>query len=513
MASILRLLPACGFCLAGLGFFGLRLWLGTSLLGFADEDLHVLGAKVIASGGRLYRDFVDIHGPLIFILSQLYGAVFSWSWPNGARLCGAFLMAAGLLAIVCGPGLSGLRPRLWCGGLLGVWLAAVWLRQGLNLLDYYAPAGALAALFLGTYGLGAWRGAQIARSPAFIAGLALAALGAASYAYGFSIVFLALSAGIGSWRAGQRQTIRFFVAGMAAGGLLLLAWLLRFGDLRGYLAYHVLESLLYYSRYTALSPHTFLQSLVPDLAPVRRIQTLAVAASLVSLALHLWLDASRPRRHVPEILLGHLAVLALNARGLTIFQDGSFVIGALCVAAPAVAEAIARAAAVSRRVGTALAALAAFAVLAFAHPALVTPFGITQAALARTRGSVFGRPSDAPLFQRIRALTHSKQPILVLVYDPGLYLAADRPPMTGFYTYFAYDADYAKSPWFSRGHDLCSAIAESPPLVIVYDHTPVWGFALEHYAPCVLDLMAHDYIADLVQGPNGTTLYRLRVPR
>ena len=69
-------------------FLTWRIQEGMSISSFADESVHVLGAKMLAKGSILYRDFVDSHGPLIFLLTQGYGFVRGWNDPTQVRIVG-----------------------------------------------------------------------------------------------------------------------------------------------------------------------------------------------------------------------------------------------------------------------------------------------------------------------------------------------------------------------------------------------------------------------------------------
>nr|WP_231111169.1 hypothetical protein [Acetobacter pasteurianus] len=46
---------------------------GLGYLPFGDESGHFLGAIALHRGDRLYQDYIDAHGPLVFTLSWVAG--------------------------------------------------------------------------------------------------------------------------------------------------------------------------------------------------------------------------------------------------------------------------------------------------------------------------------------------------------------------------------------------------------------------------------------------------------
>jgi hypothetical protein len=155
---------------ASIVFFGIRTWHGLWFISFNDELMHLLGGRFLDSGGRLYRDFVDLHGPCIFMLAQIYGALFGWAHANTARLIPAGLTALAGAAVATSPALVGLIPRLWGTSLFFGLTAAVWLVQGLYLFSYYPVSGAFAVMALAWFVVPAWTGRRQPLSAAGAAG-------------------------------------------------------------------------------------------------------------------------------------------------------------------------------------------------------------------------------------------------------------------------------------------------------------------------------------------------------
>lgn len=321
---------------------------------------------------------------------------------------------------------------------------------------------------------------------------------ATAYSFGPTAVLLGVSGGWCAWRQGDRQAVKWFLIGFVAGGLATLCYLLIFGDLIGYFAFHVAESQADYATYIFFSCRRFFAALVPREEPQDLVQALAVLCTVGALCLFVALDIyqRRPwRQNAGAILLGIAEVVLLNARGDVGFKNGSFVIAAVLLATLALAHLLSllppRTACWASVGILALIALTEWRL----RPATFTPYdldGATVAKLGRWRSS---GPSDAAPFVRIRQLVRPEERILILVYQPGAYVAADRLPLSGFYTYFPWDADYARSPWFNRPRDLCVTLAHSPPPVIVYDDWHVWGFDPHAYMPCLFDVLRTSYAA------------------
>src|SRR5262249_28594787 len=145
-------------------------------------------------GATLYRSFVSQHGPLTFMLTQLYGAVFGWNHVNGARLISAALALAAGGCIVASPALPGHMERLWAFALFLGLIANVWLLQGLYLVNYHAIAGFLLVVALALFAVPAWRGVAAGQVRATVAGACCALVVATAYSFGPAIVLLSVSA-------------------------------------------------------------------------------------------------------------------------------------------------------------------------------------------------------------------------------------------------------------------------------------------------------------------------------
>ncbi len=459
---------------------------GLSFLAFFDEATHVLGGQVLDRGGRLYSDFVDTHGPVIFLLSGAWGRVFGWSGGNLVRLTVAALALLCLGAVAASPRPGG-RPATLCAVLLFAGLlACVWLRQALYQFSFYPVGGALAGIGLAGFVIPACLGRSPGPLLAVAAGLSLAMLAGVAYSFWPSIALFAAAAIWAGWSA-QRRRLAGFLAGAAAGTALWLTALARTADLHGYLAFHLAENQFVYAAYIHFAPATFLRSLVPGTDPAWRAQTLGV---LCVAGAALAVPRDRGRGPLALVLLG---VLGLNARGVNTFQDGTFLWAAITALALLGGPALAR---LSPRAGVPAGAALVLATSWFLHGARYSPFGFDDATMRATPRWPIGTRSDDAFFRAIRADAAPGEGILALTYEPQLYLLADRLPMRGFYAWFPWDADYARAPWFGRPRDLCRALATRPPPVIVFDDAPMWDIPARRFMACVYPVLRDGYVLD-----------------
>ncbi len=484
-------------CLFSLGLLALTLWDGLTFLSCYDEATHILGGKMLDSGAVLYRGFVDSHGPFIFFLAQVYGLVAGWSHPDTARIINLVFVAMSIISIATSPFLDRATTRLWAVALFAGLLAAVWLRQGLFMVSFYPVAGALAGICLSSAVLPASPAAAPSRFPAFGAGLALVLLGTVAYSFAPTIIAFGAVVAWNGYASGRWRALRWFCFGGSVGIVLFLSYMSWFADWRGYLSFHFAESQFIYSRYIHFSFQSFFRSLELSVSPGNRINSLAVfctAAGTVILSTLAVLQ--RQLRRLPS-LFGILAgVLALNARGATALPDGAFVYTSIVLAAVSVASLLEL---LPQRLSFCATLAVLFlipAVVEAVRPALYTPSGLDEAAMDRTPRWPIGAPSNGLFFQHIRQFAGPNERILALAYQPEPYLLADRLPINGFYAYFAWDADYAKAPWFGRPRDLCTTLKQAPPPVIVYSDYALWGYAPTSYIPCLLSLLKADYVED-----------------
>jgi hypothetical protein len=490
-AAVLAVVSIFLFCRRALH----ALW----ILPFVDETQHLVGAQVLRAGGVLYRDYVDSHGPLAFVLAQASYGLSDMDQPGAARTVVLIAMLITTLSVAGSPCLRGGWERLSALALFVGLCSSLWGVQALCMLTYQPMAGMLLAIGAAQFTLCAWCDGCPYRAGLFGAGAALALVPFDAYSYAPSAALLAASGALGgAGRWGRREWVP--LAAGAAGVLLLAGgWMVAHCDLAGYAAYHVIFNQLYYARYVGFGPATFFASFVPDAAPQFIAHTMALSVALLGwLALALQTrGATRGPRRAAMLVCG-LAGLALsNPRGSSGFQDGAFVILGFAFAALGWSRLIRGlewpACGCKRGGATAAFTLAIVVAELSGRAALSSPHGDTRAALVAEQPVRLVR-SDGDDMRRLRQAVAPGEPILALPFQPDIYLSAGRLPMTGFAYYFPWDADYARHPWLGRGRDICAALRRAPPPVIYDNDWKVVGrFAPRDYMPCVGDVLARSY--------------------
>ncbi len=501
-------LPAACLLAGALAAFAIRGVHGIHFLTFGDESGHFLGARAIHAGDRLYRDFIDAHGPLVFMVAHLCGVLFGWKEPLQARWAMVGLTTLAGTALAASTALQGYTARFWAAALFFGLIAAPWLVQSLNMVNYHLLGGVCATITLAWLVIPAWRGAEIARCQASACGLCLALLCASAYSLAPSAVFFAASAAIsllyGPSQARARSILFYCMAGFVGGALLVLLWLLRYGDPIGYLVFHVIDNQLNYARYTPYGWRVMAAGLIPSTAPARIVQS---AASLFSVAGCLLLLGAktpgwtaRPLLRIATLGVAIVATLMLNFRGATGFQDGSFLVASITLVSLALPIRLSEGS--TWRRSTPWLATAGIGILLCAlelscRAAVNSPWGADRQSYIKWPKSSLAVDLDRPVNSRIHQVLRPDERLLVLVYNPDFFLTAGYLPTRKFHEYLPWEADYARAPWFGRSRDLCADLIRSPPPLIVYDRWVVGGrWKPEEFMPCLDPLLKELYAAD-----------------
>ena len=516
-------LPAAVLLTLSLVWFAIRCVHGIHFMAFGDESGHLLGARAIRAGDVLYRDYIDAHGPLSFMVAQLGGWLFGWKEPLDSRwaICLATLLAGA--CVVTSPALRGAASRLWAGALFFGLLSAPWLVQALNEVNYHLLGGLLCTVVLAWLVVPAWLGAPVSRWQAAASGVSLALIAAAAYALLPTVLLLFASAAV-LLRSGPvgRRTGPVLIAtavGCLAGVAIVAVWMARYADFVGYLVYHVIVNQLYYARYIGFGWRSFVSGGVPSADPGRLVHSGAivalVTACLVLATARMSAPPRRPGWRAAGLLLALAGAALSDARGSTEFQDGTLLVCSMALLSLALPL-------LPHRVSTAPGARTAWATtfLLFAllasfemvdRQAVNSPFGMTRAQMEAAPLRFLKVDRHDPTYARVAQVLRPGERLLVIPYMPDFYLPAGFLPIRKFHAYLPWEADYARHYWFGRTRDLCEELQARPPPVIVYNKWVVWGlYAPEDYVPCLKDVLARSYVAD-VNPP--LYLRRDRVPK
>ncbi len=505
-------LPATALLTFASAWFALRCHNGLHFGGFGDESGHLVGARAIAAGDRLYRDFIDAHGPLSFMVAHAYGTVFGWREPLAARWVTIAFMIVAATAIATSTALQNAVARQWAAAIFLGGIAAPWIVESLQMLNYHALGGAMVAVALAWLIVPAWTGARLIRWQALCSGFCLAMACGAAYSLAPTALFFGASAvlSVRSRDDGDKgyPALLACAAGFLSGCLVLLLWLLWFGDVVGYFVFHVIQQQVNYSRYTNYGIGVLASALEPSLAPILVTRTVSVITGLLGFVLlALTNKANVSRDHLAKHWLAFtaclLGVLMLEFRGAAGFQQGSFLVASVALVALSLPMRLAALPSLPKFLPALAGSIVIGLLLSSAEiadrTALNSPFGYDRQTLVKQPKTSLKVDRVSPLTRRIQAVLHPGERLAVLVYNPALFLTSGFLPIRQFHEYLPWEADYARAPWFGRTRDLCATLMHNPPPVIVDDNWKVWGmYSPESFMPCLQPLLASTYVADAV---------------
>ncbi len=493
-------------------WFAVRAIHGIHFLSFGDESGHLLGARAIRAGDRLYRDFIDAHGPLNFMAAQIFGVAFGWKEPLHARWGIVVLVVSATWAIFRSPVFQQTTSRLWGAALFLGFMSASWLVQSLNMVNYHGLGGVLTAVVLASTIVPPWFGKAASSRATLLCGFCLALLCAAAYSLAPTAILLTASAACALWKEPGLATLKSFLvnvaAGFAAGCLLVLVWLLCFGDVLGYVVFHIINMQVNYARYIPFGWRFAFRSLVPSTASEALVQSGATFMYLASLLMLIALRGAafraRPFSRLLSLTCLAAGILMMNFRGAFGFQDGGFLIASIALFALTLPAAIAAAAGapLSSRLSWGGSIIIG---VVLASSEIVDRHAITSPHRAKREDfSIIPRARLAvdyrtPIYRRIRSILKPDERLLVLVYNPDFFLPAGFLPVRKYHEFLPWEADYARHPWFGYTRDLCTDLSASPPPVIVYEPWKVWDiWTPESFMRCVPDMLKKSYVADTI---------------
>jgi hypothetical protein len=486
----------CVLVIASLTFFSRRTWHGMRFSTFGDETMHIVGGQVIEAGGILYRDFIELHGPLIYAIPWAYGILFGWAEPLHIRIISIAFALCAALSVAASACLRGAAERMTGFGVFLGLISAIWIVQGLCMLDYQPAAGALLLVGLALFTLPAWFDAELGPPSRCISGLCFGLTPFLAFSYDPAMILIAASGIMATPRATRWQAICQLGAGALSGFLIMAVWMAWHADFLGYLVFHYIHGLVDFGPYFHFGMGAPIRGLWLPPYPCYRMQIMGEAAGAIGLAT-LILSPTPGRKPALPVILGALGLIMANPRGDPGFQNASFMILAFGVLALALAQLPRRAGWTPGRWHGAgwigVMAVVVAGVEGVARTAPSSPHGYDRAQLANTQAGSLAL-SDAVWAREVRQVSAPGENILALPFWPDLYPLAGRPPMTGYVFYLPWDADYARHPWFGLSHDLCADLARTPPPVIYYNGWIVWNkYDPKHYMACLLPILATQY--------------------
>lgn len=485
-------LSSCGPLLALLAvlYFSLKTFYGLGTPPFGDESGHILGGLAIAKGDVLYRDYIDAHGPLIFILSWCVGLFADFHHAYLMRLVPIVCTIGTAVAVFCSPILQKNSARYLA---VGMWLTAMgaqWTLQAFNMDSYWTVGGDLLGGVIALVILPLFLGADIGRWQARCGGASLFLLPLTAYSFAPTAVLLALSV-LAVRRPGSERVIPNLLAGAGGALAVCLIWMVFYGDLEGMIAYHFVANQFYYAPYIDVGLKPLVLSLIPSLHYDALVQSLATICFYCGSIL---LFAASRHRLAVMLLLG--AILMTQVRGAIGFQDGAFVMGALTLCILMLVWVTQ-----SREiVGILVAGLFCIMFVLGLRQATSSPYEMNREQQRQVGFHPTRENTDVGFVKVIQKYSTPQERILVIPYNPDVYIYAGRLSMKKYHEYLPWEADYARHPWFGYERDLCVDLPNDRPPVIYFDDYRVWGrWSAADYMSCVLKILARDYQRDPVE--------------
>jgi hypothetical protein len=336
-------------------------------------------------------------------------------------------------------------------------------------------------------------------------GAALSAAVFAAYPFAVPVLLLTLAAlmlarsrGL-AWRD-VRGALLAAAVGFGVGTLIMLLWLLRYGDVGGYAVYHLWFNQVVYAGFIDFEPVVALR----QLEKIFQSPLGWVLQAVLLFWLALLLDARASMQGARGLrwlwLTGGAAfflvgVLFLNPRGEVVFKNAALWIVGLAL----MSLLICRAPAAPRGAG-AVRVLRVLAVLvAIAGPVYLAGIKDWSDVDARYVTRAYAEKKHAGYAKRVhlvQALVPAGEPILAVVFSPRWYLLTARLPSSGAYYYLPWQAAYNRAPVLGYRLDPCADLERAPPKLIVWDRWRVWDrYDVADYAPCLVEIMQRDYVA------------------
>lgn len=478
-------------------FFIYRNIIGFGYLPFSDESGHFLGAIAIHHGDILYRDYIDAHGPVIFMLTWLLGQILGFTKVWLFRLVSTiFIILAGITVFRCS-----IFKELWQRFLATFFwffsISSFWIVQAVYTDSYWTVGGALTVIILATTIFPMLYESNIIKTQYFISGFAIGLLPLIAYPFSvlsalFILVILYIS--LIKRCLYSNHLLMVFLGCLSSIGIVFL-WLLIYGDIGGMIAFHFIANQFYYSNYISANFTTCIQSLIPRLDLDWLIQDLAIF-SFFSACIILCFSS----KYKVGALLVICGIISLELRGSITFQNGAFLIASFGFLSLSLIEKT------KKFPRTAIVSTISILVVVvmFSDYATTSPFHQTRLERKNVHWQLFKERPDVGFVQEIQKYTETDQRILVIPYNPDIYIYANRLSIKKYHEYLPWEADYAKSPWYGYDRDICIDLPKEKPSAIYFDNYVVWGrYSAQSYMSCVIDFMNKEY----TRMPNDSFVY------
>ncbi|MFT9399425.1 hypothetical protein [Acetobacter sp.] len=451
---------------------------------FGDESGHMLGAFAVARGDILYQDYIDAHGPFIYMLTWVPALFVGFHYAYLLRCVSIFIVLITTLSLYYSPLFKTQNSRFlgmafWLGSL-----SFFWVTQGLNMASYWTLGGGLIAIILSSSVLPAILNEPSNQKLCFMGGASLLFLCLTAYSFTPAAILL-FAALCFAPTADRKKTIIYTLYGVLSAGGVFLIWMLSCGDIEGYIIYHFILNQFYYAHYISFGLSPLFQSLIPSFTPQSVMNSLGTLSFYVAVPF-LFIKS---RFKIPFVLTA-VALLITQIRGGTEFQDGTFLMGSLILLTLTTVYVMK-----DKVLFTSILIPALWAVFyAGQHHAIFSPYGMSEKDMNNRGLHLFRENSSIGFSQIIQVYTNKNERILVIPYNPDVYIYSGRLSMKKYHEYLPWEADYAKHPWGGYERDICQDLLHKPPPVIYFDHYKVWGqWSAYDFIPCLNMQLTENY--------------------
>jgi len=500
MASLLGILMA----VLAIVSFTAQVWKGMTLFAVSDEVEYYLIGRLLHHGRHLYGDVFSHHGPLQHLVAHFYASWISESDFSYIRLWQVILAGVSCASLYFSPALQTKSGRVWAAAVYILLLSFVWNVEGFNDFLYYTMGGLLLAPLVTQYVVPLMLDREPAPFWLFVSGAATSASCFCAYSNGATLLFLILSPLPCFLLEPNRQRIRSYIRplglGMVAVAAVVGLWILRYGDLKGYLIYHFYFNQQIYKDYIGFTFVDFLKNFSFSFAPEAIIHGIALSLDACSVYMLVRLQNGASTAYVMilrMIALGLVAtgVVLANPRAEASVVDAGFVNVSLVLFALSGACFLDRFLIHRVTLGIVNAMLmfgGALFITSHVEGYAMSPLGVPGRELTIYTDTM--KPSQDAIYDFIRTITKDDGDLLALNYNDNIFLKADRLPVSGHLFYLPWQAAYYRHPIDGYKADICADIRTYRPAVIWFFNWRVGKYSLDDYEPCILALITEGYV-------------------
>ena len=505
------------FFVVSLAWFGFRFYLTLNFREFGDETEKFITAVMMNDGYRLYRDVFANHGPISYMFAQIvYSLTGAWTH-TPYRVFQALLYLAFCLVIWYCPLLEKRRQKLLAAGLflfvIGS-LSVIWLG---HMLLFHALSGLLLGCFFLLVVLPAWVGIRPGPRRLAVGGAALALTGFNAVSNGGSIIlafalwmFCMMASGEKE-RGRFRKSLGWLVLGAGAATIFMLGYLFIWGDIQGFVVYHIYFNMEIYRRFISfslISPLIYLKEIVFFQIEDTALFVHRFIFMLFVLSTVLWfsiIDGARVksramRTRIPHSLLAGILFcgtpIYLNSRGKADFHAAGYFVFVIVIFSVLLGDYLVRARRPVMRnaIFPGIAGILILTVLStFFQRDLCGGNSCNYWNIIHNSRRIRAMP-EAPICRLIRKIASEGDPIMSLIFRPDIYLFSRRKPASGQFYYLPAQAAYDRNPLWHYKIDLKSDLERTRPKVIFNDWWVVWGkYDPREYIPWLKDFLDKYY--------------------